>query len=446
MKSILASTNLSRRHFLQFAGVTIYAGMVNLRSPKLLSVKSNFQITGPEVSALLPFDTTMTEFMQQRSIPCAALAVTYQGRLVFARGYTSEDTSDEVTQPTSLFRVASLTKPLTAAAIMILVQKGKLSLDAYVTDLIQLSPPSGQTADARLGDVTVRHLLQHTGGWDRNLAPDPTWNDRIISQALGVDYPLTTAHIMTYTTGQPLQHDPGTTFAYCNYGYLLLGEIIEQISSQSYEQFILQYILDPLGIYRMRLGESALSGKLPSEVVYHSLYTRTSVIDNSGDSVPFPYGGFNLDYQRAQGGWVASTVDLLRFANAFDSQNNSTLFLPETIELIFAQPSIGPEGNGRWYGLGWFVRNAGTSRNTWHDGSQPGSSTLMVRRWDGISWVVMFNQREDSSDPNGQSYWQIDDDLHAAANQVTSWPDHDFFPEFLPELTQKVYLPTVLAH
>lgn len=385
----------------------------------------------------------MADFMLPRTISAGALAVAYKGRLVLARGYTNSDTPGDVTQPTSLFRIASLTKPITATAIMVLVQQNRLALDTPVVNILNLAPPPGRVADARLRSVTVRHLLSHLGGWDRDLVADPTFNDAAIARALGVSFPLTAAHIMTYATGQPLQHDPGTTFAYANYGYILLGEIIERVSGQSYEQFVLQRVLMPMGLHRLRLGRSALAGRALGEVTYRSLFTRASVLDTSGATVPFPYGGFNLEYQRAQGGWIGSAVDLARFASTFDAPDASPVLTAPSVEAMFAQPSIGPQPDGRWYGLGWFVRPARSSRNTWHDGSLPGTSTWLVRRWDGVSWAVLFNQREDPRDQTGRTYSRIDDDLHFAADQVASWPDHDLFQQYLPPLDKTVLLPVV---
>jgi hypothetical protein len=90
-------------------------------------------------------------------------------------------------------------------------------------------------------------------------------------------------------------------------------------------------------------------------------------------------------------------------------------------------PSIGTNPDGSWYACGWAVRLAGTGRNTWHDGGLPGTSTLMVRRFDGLTWTVLLNQRDD---PSGLNYGAIDGALHAAADAVSSWPADDLFPAY----------------
>ena len=126
---------------------------------------ATWKTTGTAVSALAGFDNQMKTFMQARGVTAGQLAVTYKGRLVLARGYS---TSTALTvNPTSLFRVASLTKSFTAAAIVRLVQDGKLSLSTPVTDILDITPATGLTRDSRWSTITMWKLLQHLGGWDR---------------------------------------------------------------------------------------------------------------------------------------------------------------------------------------------------------------------------------------------------------------------------------------
>ncbi|TYB62988.1 serine hydrolase, partial [Microbispora tritici] len=98
-----------------------------------------------------------------------------------------------------------------------------------------------------------------------------------------------------------------------------------------------------------------------------------------------------------------------------------------SISKAFAKPSIGVNSDGWYYGLGWQVRPVTGGRNTWHTGSLAGTSTLMVRRYDGLSWVVLFDQRDDAS---GLNYGDIDALLHTAANSVKSWPTTSLFSAY----------------
>ena len=134
------------------------------------------QPTGPAAPKLAAYDELMTRFMREHKPPGAALAVAYHGRLVYARGFGHADVEkQEPVRPTSLFRIASISKPFTATAVMHLVEKGKLKLDDRVFPLLKLEPhlEPGDRMDPRWREITVQQCLQHTGGWNRDKSFDP---------------------------------------------------------------------------------------------------------------------------------------------------------------------------------------------------------------------------------------------------------------------------------
>ncbi|MFI5735582.1 serine hydrolase domain-containing protein [Kribbella sp. NPDC051587] len=380
---------------------------------------ATWKVTGTAVPALAGFDNQMKTFMQARGVTAGQLAVTYKGRLVLARGY-SASTAD--VQPTSLFRIASLSKSFTAAAILRLEQDGKLTLSSKVVDLLGITAP----VDPRWSDITLGRLLQHLGGWNRDVSGDPNFKDAAISQALGVPMELQHADVIRYMTGQKLDAAPGAKYAYSNFGYLLAGRVIEKLSGLSYEAYVQQKLLAPLQIKRMALGWSI--AKHAGETSYESQYTGRTVLNNTGATVAAPYGSFSMRIQDANGGWIASAPDLVRWAKMFDAPGavlNST-----SLGRVWAQPETGIDPTGWYYGLGWQVRSVttgGTGRNTWHTGSMPGTSTILVRTYNGMSWAALFNRRDD---PSGKSYGDIDPAMWTAANGVTSWPTHDLFPQY----------------
>ncbi|MCI4061556.1 beta-lactamase family protein [Micromonospora sp. R77] len=382
--------------------------------------------SGTAVSSLSAFDDTMKSFMLDRQISAGQLAVTYQGRLVLARGYGNN--SPQNIRPTTLFRVASLSKSLTAAALVRLAQDGKLSLGDPVTKFLDFIPPAGQTVDPRLSQVTLWRLLQHTGGWDKDLTNfDPVFRDKVIADALGVPMELTHADVIRFMSGQPLMHDPGSTVSYSNYGYLLAGRIIEKVSGLPYETYVQQALLAPRGITRMASGWTI--GRRSGEVGgYGSQYTGPTVLDNSGTIVNAPYGTFSMRIHDANGGWLASAVDLVRWAATFDSGN--TVLNSTSLSRVFAVPNpTGVNADGWYYGLGWQVRpvTGGTGRNTWHTGSFAGTYSIMVRTYQGMSWAAVLNRRDDES---GLSYSTIDSALWAASRAVTSWPTHNLWSTY----------------
>jgi len=135
--------------------------------------------------------------------------------------------------------------------------------------------------------------------------------------------------------------------------------------------------------------------------------------------VPWPYGGFCLEAMDAHGGWLASAIDLVRFAASID-----TVLDAKTLDLMVARPD-GLKPEAVYYGCGWMVRPMGKDgkRNLWHAGSLPGTSTLLVLRHDGLIWAALFNDRT-----RGEG--KIDPALHRAADAVTQWPAGDLFQGF----------------
>ena len=189
----------------------------------------------------------MHEFMKEHRVPGASIAVTHQGRTVFARGYGSSDiAAKEIVQPTSLFRIASISKPITAIAILQLCEQGKLQLEDPVFSLlgIRLNAEKKNGSDPRLAEITVQHLLQHRGGWDRNLSFDAMFKSISFAQQQGVAPPATQEVVIQAMLKQPLDFSPGERYAYSNFGYCLLGRVIERLSGMSYESFVKQNVLD----------------------------------------------------------------------------------------------------------------------------------------------------------------------------------------------------------
>jgi len=384
------------------------------------------------------FDKEMTEFMHARKVPGGALAVVKDGRLVYARGYGYADLEKrQVVKPDALFRIASVSKPITAVAVMQLIERQKLALDARVLPILRRKPGlvPGTIADPRLERITIRQLLHHTGGWDSGATFDPMFRSQDIAGEMGVPCPPGPETIITWMLRKgPLSHDPGTVYAYSNFGFCILGRVIEIESGLPYERYVQEYVLKPAGITQMRIGRSASSG--PGEVHYYALNgdEADSVLPKGPRKVPWPYGGFYLEAMDSHGGWLASAVDLARFETALQDPAHSPLLREASIRRMYEAPpapvSRTPQGAlaDYWYGCGWLVRPVGDKgANYWHNGSLPGTSTLLVRRWDGLSWVALFNQRsEDPKLPDGD----IDGALHRAADAVKSWPSFDLFAKY----------------
>jgi uncharacterized protein (TIGR03437 family) len=393
--------------------------------------------TGTAVPSLAPYDAFVTGLLSKYNIPGASLAITLNGRLVFARGYGYADAQKTIpVQPDSLFRIASLSKAITAVTVLKLVEQGKLTLDAPAFALLpELQAPPGTTPDARLKNITIRNLLNHTGGWDRDKTPggyDPMFIPTRVVSALGVQSPPSTENIIRYMLGQPLDFTPGTKYVYSNFGYAVLGRIIERITQTSYEIWVRDNILAPAGITGIRIGQSLPQGQMTGEVKYVGGGGATSIFPDFPSPVEWAYGGWYLEAMDSHGAWVSSAIDYAKFLNAIDGRRGNRLLSPASVAALTARPAI-PEyqGTDAWYAMGLQVN---TSNNWWHSGGLDGTATYQIRTSDGFVYVLFLNSQGQGT---GDLYGDMDSGYWNARGMVTSWPAADQFTSF-PDADPKV--------
>jgi N-acyl-D-amino-acid deacylase len=366
-----------------------------------------------------PLDKLLTEFLAEHKAPGASVAVSQNGRVVYAKGFGLADVeSKRPVDVKSLFRIASISKPITAAAVLQLVDAGKVKLDEPVLNHVRIKPP--KRLDPRWHLITVRHCLHHTSGWDRDRSGDPIGMPWRIAKEFGTKTPVSLEDVIRFTMLQKLDSDPGARFAYSNVGYLLLGRVVAEASGRHYEEYVRNEVLAPLGIADMQLGRA-----LPE----HRAKNEASYVDSKGtkgqclypprvrEQVPFPDGAGNVEAYEAHGGWIASATDLVKFAIAFDAPATSPILSRAAIRSMWEKPRGLPETkDNSWYGCGWSVRPSGDKFTTWHTGYISGTSTLLVRRADGWNWAVLFNSDRSS---NGKILASLIDPLmHGAIDAV----------------------------
>ena len=397
---------------------------------------------------LAAFDELGRQFLERHAGVGLAIAVTDQGRLVHAAGYGYADLAQATpVTPQSLFRIASVSKPITALAILKLREQGLLDLDDPLLSHLSLEPAiaaAGDAFDPRWRDITIRHLLEHRGGWDRQQSFDAMFRSVDFAQSLGLPPPAAAGGVITAMLRQPLDFNPGQRYAYSNLGYNLLGRLIEQKTGQDYGSYVEQKLLEPLGITRMRLGRTRLEQRQTDEVrYYHPGEARSVFAADLDQRVPSPYGAWHLEAMDAHGGWLASAVDLARLAAALDDPAACPILTAASLTEIRQRPSEaaghnGPQPKDVYYGLGWQVRQLAQTTadgqpqfNLWHSGSLPGTATILIRRHDGRNFVALLNSRVS---PTGSSVGSdIDPQLHRAAAEVAEWPTVDLFPHFYPD-------------
>ena len=409
-------------------------------SPPVPPVQPDIPISGAAVPGMGVYDQIIPDLMRKFAIPGGAVAVLHDGRLIYARGFGYADVENKTpVQPDALFRIASVSKPITAAAIMKLVEEGKLELDDRVAPFIaHLTPRPGATVDPRWEQITIRHLLTHTGGWDStkpNGGFDPMYRPVIAATAVNAPAPATAETIIRYMKGLPLDFNPGEKYVYSNFGYAILGRVIERVSGMPYEEYVRARVLQPLGAVRTRQGKTRMRDALPDEVKYYvpespglgmTAPLVPSVFPGEG-TVPIPYGGFHLEASDASGAWVSSTVDLLRFLAGVDGRANRPDILSAGLvaEMTSSGPTVCASG-ACYYAFGWLVRPTQGDATWSHAGSNPGTSSLLVRSHHNFSWVALFNARS----PTGTLAGELDAALWDAVASITSVPTHDLFSSF----------------
>ena len=386
-------------------------------------------------------DSDISDLLSDWQVPGAQVAVMYNGSLVFNKGYgISSNGTDEggnywSSQVTvdSKFRIASLSKAITAAGILTLVQNGTISLDDRMVDLVpHLLPPELEGCDYpshqtlySIDDITVSMLLNHRAGFDRDGSPnsDPTywhWNswvgswqndDCIDKQSLIEDYdngnlaPISMERILSEWLRRPLDFDPGSRYVYSNIGYQILGQIIEAETGMSYEEYIIESVLTPMGIESMSIGMTMPDQREVGEVSYFDDYTSWCHFpdgqDDDGDPI-FPFspgpdcGAFVIEEKDGGGGWIATASDYARFISHIDGTIDNEIF--EDPFEFFTENSY--DTYQPWYGSGVYVLSE--DEQVWqHWGAFSGSSTNFRREvtdsGESVVFVMFTNTRPDGN-------------------------------------------------
>ena len=384
---------LTRRALLQDLATTVAATALPL--PKALAQP---QFGGSSGQQRGEMGRIAGQFRQQFSVPATSIAISRNGQFVYDQSAGMADRQHLVqAQQDSLFRVASVSKPITSVSIFTLIEQGKLKLTDKVFGPGAIfgnkygKPPYKQWVT----DINVDQLLTHTcGGWP-NDANDPMMHND------GWDH---TKLITETIANQPLTNPPGTHWAYSNFGYCILGRVIEQITGRPYDAYVKANILAPCGISTMQIATNKESQRAPDEVVYYGQYSED------------PYK-LNVTRMDSHGGWIASSTELVQFLNhVAGAPGIPALLKPDTIQMMTTPAPAYPAGDAR-YARGWMVRNNGAG-NWWHNGSLPGTTTIMVRTPTGFCWAALCNTRTEPSDQINaaldQMMWNI---VHA----VPSW-------------------------
>lgn len=365
------------------------------------------------------FDASINRFMRYWGIRGGSFALMRNDSLLYAKGYGFANTQDSIPcEVKNIFRVASVSKLLTAVAVMHLEETGQLSTQDFVfgEDGILNDSLFLDYRDKKIKKVTVEHLLRHTSGFS-NPHGDAAFNMELVAQFLDKPLPLSMDDMVLYATKNRLRAVPGGRFNYSNLGYIVLSKVIEKVSGIPYETYIKDSILAPIGCYDIHLANNYSDGFRENEVTYYEVKEAEPVpaYDGSDTLVMKSLGGNDVHGLYGAGGWVASPVELLKLVSAINKCPVREDFLtPESIDFMT------PYGKNA-KPAGW----ASSSAKFWlRSGSMSGTSALIKANKDGYSWVFISN----SSSWNGPGLArQMNREITQALRKVKKWPETDYF-------------------
>jgi CubicO group peptidase (beta-lactamase class C family) len=375
----------SRRDFLKYS-------LLTLGSASMLAKDTFAFDDSPTPAERQAMRQTATAVMKAHAIPGLSVAIAHHGRPVYQEAFGFADkNAKEKAEPSQLFRIASVSKPITSAAIFTLIEQGHLKLDDVIFGTGGLlrgefgEPPYKKW----VGEIRLKHLLTHTAGGWTNDGNDPMFKDPKMNHK----------ELITWTLkNQPLLNEPGTKYAYSNFGYCILGRLIEKVTKRGYAEFVKDAVLSKCGVTDMRIAGNTLAERARNEVVYYS---------QQGDGSPYEMNVRRMD---SHGGWLATALDLVRFAIHVDGQSKDRDILRlTTIKEMTTPTTAGPD-----YAKGWAVNKYS---NWWHTGALPGTSTIMVRTSSDLCWAALANTREAKGDTGGA----LDKMMWDVAKTVKSW-------------------------
>jgi len=381
------------------------------------------------------FDEQVEVFMKKWNVVGASVAVVKDERLIYSKGFGYADKENNIEiQPKHLFRIASVSKLITAVSVMKLIEESKLSLNDTVFGKNGLlnRPEFLEITDENVSKITVENLLNHTSGWT-NKKGDPMFQSHSIAKDMDASLPLSIEKIVEYVLkNRKLDYVPGKKSVYSNLGYAVLGLIIEEVTHTPYENYVISQVLNPLGIYDMHLGKSLPDQRFENEVKYYGLKGERKVLSSfgTGEKVPKYYGGNSIETLGAAGGWVATPTELMKLVVAIDGfdMREDLLSSKSIKKMTQSDKGIRP--------FGW----TGTDNNGfwWRTGTLSGTSVLLKREQNGLSWMLVIN----TTPKYGARFpVQINKTMIRGLATINNWPTYDLFDYYQPKSLNNKWLP-----
>jgi CubicO group peptidase (beta-lactamase class C family) len=310
-------------------------------------------------------------------VPGLSVAIGHAGSIVYKDvwGWADQESHEALT-PQHLFRIASVSKPITSVTIFSLIEDDRLDLHDRVfgpRSILgkEFASPPPKPGSPSVDQITIEHLLTHTaGGWS-NDSRDPMFMHPEMNHAQLIEWTL---------KERQLDHPPGQVFAYSNFGYCLLGRVIEKVTRRPYADYVRRPILSRCGIADMAIAGNTLADRRKGEVRHYGP------------------GAYNMNVSRmdSHGGWLARPTDAVHFAmHVSGFVPPEQILRDETIRTMTTPTAASAKDN---YAKGWAVNKAG---NWWHTGILDGTNAVMVRTHSGFCWAAFINIGADIDDLDG---------------------------------------------
>jgi len=404
-------------------------------------------VTNAEIDAVV--QQTMAAYPATKH---AALAIVHGTRLVYARGYTLAEPDWPIVEPTTYFRLASVSKTVTALAIYQLIEEGKLGLCTTLQSILNLTTPGGgPPPDPRFNEVTIQQLLEHTSGLDTDSFDDDfdvvaAYEKAGKAASVPVSEPMTDAYIASLT----LVNDPGAVQNYSNCGYYLLGRVVAHLEGTSTPiDAYLAHLLAPLGVKRIRSSVDLVSGQLPNEARYQAALnppgtTSDLTVDQSQQTpaqplVPSGYGDDALAIAQGAGGLSAAVTDVARLVSIMIDDNDNPALKRVTIlrlltaasATLAAQQALSNKDARAGYGLDG-ARYQGAGSYYGQKGGQVQNAGSVFQFNGDWGFVAVFG----SITPSPSSApWYADWPAVMDIATTIDWGDADLFPTYgMPSL------------
>jgi serine beta-lactamase-like protein LACTB len=324
---------------------------------------------GLAASRVHAVEAAVAGVMAAQKIPGLSLSIVTGGELRFSAGYGQADLENEVPATAqTVYRLASVSKPITAVAAMQLVEQGKLDLDAPVQTYVPSFP-------VKAWPVTTRQLLGHLGGI-RHYAEGEFESTRHFA---------TLTEALPLFQDDPLVQEPGTRYLYSTYGYTLAGAVVEAAAGTTFADYVRKSIFEPAGMTGARVDD-----------VFQIIPHRAQGYRKGPGGVLQNSGLADTSYKVPAGGLCGTAPDLARFAIALQ---NGTLVRPEPLRQMFTSLKT-RDGKSTGYGLGWTLgADPQGRREVFHRGAQQRVTSLLYTQPERGLAVVLFANLEGTGSP-----------------------------------------------